>query len=387
MSSVAQDQIGNEYYSDVKQPYQGKLLSADSHVCEPANLWQERMDKKWRDVAPRVESLEDGDYYIVKDLHPRPVAFEGAMADIKAKGIEITAFRGYRYANNRPGTSDPVERMKDQDIDGVSGEVIYPGIGLIVNFAPDGDYQLAACQAYNDWISEYCGAYPKRLKGAGMLPVHATLDQIVTEAKRVAKLGLSGVVLPSISDKRPYNQPEWDKLWAVCQDNNLLVNLHLGGRETYGRVHGPGTGGILLCLAKTEMHEALNHIIWSGAPIRFPKVKWVLVEGGIGWIASQITLMDHWWNDHKGWLEPRLPEPPSFYFKRQFYGTFEDDRAGVLTREITGVENIMWASDYPHTEGVWPFSRYQVARDFEGIPAVDTKKIVCDNVAKLYNFD
>jgi predicted TIM-barrel fold metal-dependent hydrolase len=96
--------------------------------------------------------------------------------------------------------------------------------------------------------------------------------------------------------------------------------------------------------------------------------------------------MDHWWQDHKGWMEPRLPELPSTYFHRQFYATFEDDRAGILTRELMGVDNLMWGSDYPHTEGVWPFSRKQVAENFASIPAADTRKIVHDNALRLYGF-
>ena len=97
--------------------------------------------------------------------------------------------------------------------------------------------------------------------------------------------------------------------------------------------------------------------------MRFPKLKWSMVEGGIGWIASVLQFMDNWWDDHHGWMEPKLPEKPSFYFHRQFFATFENDRAGVLTREMIGIENLMWGSDYPHTEGVWPYSRKKVAAD------------------------
>jgi predicted TIM-barrel fold metal-dependent hydrolase len=111
-----------------------------------------------------------------------------------------------------------------------------------------------------------------------------------------------------------------------------------------------------------------------------------MVEGGIGWIASVLNFMDHWWDDHKGWMQPKLPETPSYYFHRQFFATFEDDRAGVLTRELIGVENLMWGSDYPHTEGVWPFSRRKVASNFANIPEADTRKMVHDNVATVFGF-
>ena len=134
------------------------------------------------------------------------------------------------------------------------------------------------------------------------------------------------------------------------------------------------------------MNDTLQHLIWGGAPVRFPTLngRWskaVLAGSGPRW-----AFMDHWWQDHKGWMEPRLPEPPSTYFHRQFYATFEDDRAGVLTRELMGVENIMWGSDYPHTEGVWPFSRKQVADNFASIPDADTRKIVHGQYGRAVRF-
>jgi predicted TIM-barrel fold metal-dependent hydrolase len=97
-----------------------------------------------------------------------------------------------------------------------------------------------------------------------------------------------------------------------------------------------------------------------------------------------LRTMDHWWEDHRHWMEPKVDEAPSFYFKRQFWATFEDDRAGVLTRELIGVDRLMWGSDYPHTEGTFPRSREQVARDFTGIPEAEVYQMVAGNAARLY---
>jgi predicted TIM-barrel fold metal-dependent hydrolase len=110
-----------------------------------------------------------------------------------------------------------------------------------------------------------------------------------------------------------------------------------------------------------------------------------MVEGGIGWIAALLNHMDHFWRDHHRWVEPKLDEPPSVYFQRQFWATFEDDRAGILTRDLIGVDRLLWGADYPHTEGVWPRSREQIAKDFVGVPEADVHKMVVDNAARLYN--
>ncbi len=85
-------------------------------------------------------------------------------------------------------------------------------------------------------------------------------------------------------------------------------------------------------------------------------------------------------------MDLRLPEPPSIYFHRQFYPTFKDNRADMLTRELMGVGNLMWGSDYPHTEGVWPFSRQQVANNFSATPEDDTRKVMHNNGVNLYGF-
>jgi len=345
------------------------------------------MDKKFRDRAPRIESLGDaGDHIVIEGLRPRPLAFEGAMADLKAQGVEIAGVRGYRYDDVRPGGWDPDERLTDQALDGVSGELLYPGVGLTLTRAPDPEYLYACCRTYNDWLAEFCSAHPDRLKGTAMLPNRGPVDWAVAEAARTAKLGLVGVTLPAWNDELPFNMPDWDPLWAALQDLNLVGSIHIGGRDPFGKFKGPGAGGSIITMMRVEMAEPLMILIWGGAPMRFPKMRWALVESGTGWIASTLDFMDHWWTDHRGWMEPRLAEPPSNYFRRQFYATFETDRAGVLTREMLGVGNLMWGSDYPHTEGVWPFSRKLVAQNFDGINAEDTRRMVHDNAIDVYGF-
>lgn len=372
-----------------EKQYDGPLLSADSHVVEPRDLWLTRMDKKWRDIAPRIETVDGlGDCMLVDGLPPRPLAFEGPMIDKKAKGEEIEKIRDFKYEDTRPGGWDPDERLKDQDMDGVSGEVIYPGVGLFVWETPNDEYLYAVCRAYNDWLADFCQTHPKRLKGAAVLPTKGPIEWALDEVDRVAKMGFTAIMLPAGNTHRPYNQPIWDAVWEKLQDMNMVATFHLGGSDFPKHIRGPGASGTLVCGGKFgQLAEPLNLVIWGGAPMRFPKMKWSLVEGGIGWIAAMLDLMDHWWADHKGWMEPRLEEKPSFYFQRNFYATFEDDRAGVLTREMMGVDNLMWGSDYPHTEGVWPFSRKQVARDFVACSDAETKKIVYENVARVFGFD
>ena len=97
--------------------------------------------------------------------------------------------------------------------------------------------------------------------------------------------------------------------------------------------------------------------------------------------------MDHWWTDHYRWMEPKLDALPSTYFRRQFWATFEDDRAGILTRELLGVDRLMWGSDYPHTEGTFPHSQAQIQKDFAGVPTDEVYRMVVGNAAGLYGLE
>ena len=379
----------NERYDNQQTPYQQRILSADSHIVERPDLWTRRMDIKWRDRAPRIESLDDsGDYFMIDGMRPRPLAFEGPMADLKAEGIEIPSPKGYKYDESiRPGCYDPDERMKDQDIDGVSGELIYPGLGLFMSLAPNADYQLAACRTYNDWLAEFCGAYPDRLKGMAILPTVGDLKAAADEAERAQTLGLVGAMLPVVVPDRPFNLAEWDLLWQRLESLHMPCSLHVGGgQETFGRFRGPGAGAIIVCGGRFDFNITLQQLIWGGAPMRFPGMKWVITEGGIGWIAAALDYADQQWSANAAWMDPKLPEPPSYYYKRNFAATFEDDRAGVLTRDFVLADTLLWGSDYPHTEGVWPFSRKQIAYDFGGIPGKDTRKMVHDNAVNLFGF-
>lgn len=384
MASTAKD-----LYADVTEPYAGRILSADGHLLEPRDLWQKRMDAKWRDDAPRVAPYKDrGDHFWIKGLpKPRPLAFEGPMADLKARGEEITKTIGYSWDDCRRGAWDPDARILDQDLDGVSGEVIYPTLGLFLGNADDAEYAFAAIRAYNDALLEFCAAHPTRLKGMAMLPTKGPVDWAVQEIERCLAAGAAGFMLPSFSPERQYNLGDWDPVWARLEEAGKVATFHLGGdtSEVYGRSHGPGAGGIV-CAVKQFMNETLQQVIWGGAPMRFPHMRWSMCEGGTGWIACAIGYMDHWWQDHQGWIQPRLEQPPSFYFRRNFIGTFEDDLAGLLTRHLIGVENLHWGADYPHTEGVWPFSRKFIARQFKDLPAAETRMIVHDNIARTFGF-
>ena len=204
----------------------GGYVSSDGHVVEPADLWTTRMDKRFRDRAPRIESRPEADYYVIDGLGPFAVGLEGVTMEDKIAG-EIKSATGRRHAETRPGAWDPQARLVDQDFDHLRAEVIYPGLfGLQFWTAPDPEYQRECFRVYNDWLSEFCAAAPDRLLGAGLLPMKGPVEWAIEEAERVAKKGLPSVSIPAESAERSYGHSDFDPLWATLQDIGLPVATH-----------------------------------------------------------------------------------------------------------------------------------------------------------------
>ena len=373
----------------MEQTIASGYISADGHVVEPPDLWTSHIEPRFRDRAPRFESRPEGDYFIIEGMPPFPTGLEGSMMKDKITG-EIKQFEGRRYTDTRPGGWDPQARLGDQDLDHIRAEIIYPGIGLILFGFPDPEFKRACMRVYNDWLSEFCAAAPQRLLGAGLLPVGGPVEWAIEEAQRVARQGLRSVSIPATVPDRPYFFPDYEPLWAALQELGLPVTVHVGtGKiplfEQFTRTSLMPAMGVDVVEAKIMMlMRTMAELIWGGVPQRYPQLRFVLVEGGIGWIAAQLRFMDHWWKDHHRWMAPELTELPSVYFHRQFWATFEDDRPGLLTRELLNVDHLMWGSDYPHTEGTFPYSREQIAKDFAGIAEGEVYKMVVANAAHLY---
>jgi len=368
---------------------EGGYISADGHFVEPADLWVKRMDKRFRDRAPHIEARQDADYYIIDGVTPFPVGLEGASMEDKIAG-EIKMAGGHRHADTRPGAWDPQARLADLELDHIRAEVMYPGgFGLQFWAAPDPEYQRESCRVYNDWVSEFCSVAPEIFLGGAVIPLRGPIQLAVEEAQRAAKLkGIRTLSMPTTLVDRPYSRPDYEPLWATLQDIGTPVSIHIGttGESLWDIFLRMGPGPAVTRQKIVTGLNGLADLIWAGVPQRYPKLRFIIAEGGIGWIPSVLTFMDHWWKDHHRWMEPRLEEAPSFYFNRQFWATFEEDRAGVvLAREgILNIDRLMWGSDYPHTEGTFPHSREAIAKDFAGVPEAQVYKLVVGNAVNLY---
>jgi predicted TIM-barrel fold metal-dependent hydrolase len=205
------------------------------------------------------------------------------------------------------------------------------------------------------------------------------------ELERVVGLGFKAATIPTTPPEGTrYNQPVFDPLWTVAADAGVPLSLHTGTGALPQQERGPG--GAVINYAKVGLlsAETLCYFAASGVLEKFPGLHLVFVETGAGWLAYACERMDEAFEEHENWVKPKLAEAPSAYVKRQCHVTLGADRAPLLTREITGIEPLLWASDYPHPEGTFPESQAVVARIFADVPEDEMQAIVGGNAAKLY---
>ena len=383
-----------------------RVISADSHMMEPADLWETRLDSKFRERSPKVVKSESGKGYLFIAPGVRPFPVAGGFG-IGKSGEELKEHLKKGYEAARPSGWDPAERIKDQDIDGVQAEVIYTTLGMPLFGLDDDELRRACFGVYNDWVGEFRAYAPKRLHPVALI----SLDDIplaVKELERCAKLGLKGAMIWGVPpEDKPYYSELYDPFWAAAQEMKMPLSLHvITQRDQKGRNRDkdkkPGEqredhnqilgGGIKMLLGTMQpvyqVQRTLSSFIFGKVFERFPNLRVVSAENDTGWIAHFMYRSDHFYEKFGTMREDtRLKMHPSDYVRRNIWATFQDDAIGPMTYKFFGEDNYMWASDFPHTDSTWPNSLKVIKQDFEGVPAGVTQKIVCDNAAKLYNIE
>ncbi len=359
------------------------IISADSHVQEPDELYSERIPERFRSKAPHVVERDGGLYRIVDGKTPRRM-------DI-ARTRETEADQDREFRGDESGGRDLDRRLADQARDGVAAEVIYPNTSLHLYNSDDAGYQHAVARAYNDWAIELFGRRRDRFAPVAIVPV-ADLDQAVAEVERAAKLGYKAVKVPITVQDRPYNLPVYDRLWSALEDTEMVLSLHAFTNsedkypEDWGEEDGVGGALTLMTMSTVDGMNPATLLISSGALQRHPKLRFVVVECGAGWLAWLLYVMDEQLHKKHMWIRPRLELLPSEFFRRQGFVTFSDDPVALNNLAFTGADSLIWGSDYLHDEGTFPNSRAVIERTFQGVAEADKRKIVHDNAAALYGF-
>jgi predicted TIM-barrel fold metal-dependent hydrolase len=252
----------------------------------------------------------------------------------------------------------------------------------------DSELRAACMVAYNDWALEFNREDPQRLLLLSHIPGHDP-KAAADELERVAKAGHRGAIIAQEDGVVPIFEDEWHPFWDVAEEVGLSIHAHLGSGGTQLKPQlGSWRMPAFVAIIPMQLDETLCGMVMSGILEKRPNVKFVLGEGGLGWIPYVIERMDH--EHHKYYdktTDHRLDMLPSEIFARQVYVTYEDENLGVRMIPEIGADNVMWASDYPHGDSTWPHSRE--ALDSSPLASLGDevlKKVICDNAARVYGF-
>jgi predicted TIM-barrel fold metal-dependent hydrolase len=392
-----------------------EMISADCHVdlCWlPPDLFVDNATAALKDRMPYVTDGPRGPIWTT-----RKGASLGLACGMGSAGREYVPGRIHRadrmaatglYEDGKRGIrrlTDPELRVRDQDRDGVQAEVLYGILGTTGRIN-DPEAAVEAMRIYNEWLAAFCATRPERFAGLASIPNHP-LEAASAEVERVAKRGaLRGLDIANSPDLVPLWDPYWEPLWQVIENSGLPLHFHTVGGHTPEKIRSLVLIGSDPTRAPADMTPAqlrtaraafaaqiggfqmnmanlLMSMIFGGVLERHPRIRMVLGESGIGWIPYMLQRMDAEWEDQ---FKDILPNPPSVYWRRQVWATYQTDPIGVKLIDDLGADKVMWGSDFPHPDGVWPDSREYVEKELGHLPADVRRKIVCDNAARLYGF-
>jgi uncharacterized protein len=361
---------------------QKPVISADSHVTEPANTYVDRIDRKYKDTAPHmVRDPKLGDVFIIKDME-RPLLI--GLAAAAGKTAQQLAIAGVKFEEMHRGGWDPEARLADQARDGVAAEIIYPTVGMLLCNHKDFDYKKACFDAYNLWIAEYCSPHPDRLLPIGQTAMRSP-EEGIEDLRKMKSLGMRGVMMPGNPQVEDYNSAVYDDFYRAAVDLDLPLSFHiLTSTQDNFRTRGPRLNSFLSIIRGCQ--DIIGTFILGGVFERHPKLKVVCVEADAGWVPHYMYRMDHAYDRHRYWLPAgTLSKMPSEYFRENVYVTFQDDWVAFQMKDMCNVRRLMWANDFPHSDSTWPWSKELLDKHTKGLSEQEKNFILHDNVADLYH--
>ncbi len=375
-----------------------RVISADCHIdlpWLPPDLFTANAARALKDRMPYVADGEGGPAWVSKN--GAAFGLRNGMGSAGREYVPGEIRRADRmaaeglYEDGKNGIrrlTDPQLRIGDQDRDGVQAEVLFGILGASPRLN-DAAAATEMMRIYNDWLADFCDSHPERFAGLASIPNH-DITAAVAEIERVVGRGaLRGLEVANSWDMKPLFDPDWDPLWQAVAESGLPLHFHtIGARrpdfESMAPLQGRQAHAVYITGFQLGMSRILMEIIYSGVLETYPALQVVIAESGIGWIPYLLDRMDMEWEEQ--YKDLPLSMKPSEYWHRQCFATYQSDPIGLRLLDILGEDNIMWGSDFPHPDGVWPDSQAFIEKELGHLPAATRHKIVCGNAARLYGF-
>ncbi|MBW2362155.1 MAG: amidohydrolase [Deltaproteobacteria bacterium] len=391
-----------------------RVVDVDTHISEPEDLWTSRVASKWGDLIPHVVKAPGGntDFWAIGDSLVVPTGM-AAMAEFDGTYPDFPE----TLAQAIPASHDAQARLDYMDREGIYASVLYPNVAGFGSgrFLQIGEpaLMLECVQAYNDFLVEWVSAAPDRL-----VPVMATpfwdVEASVAEIERCAAQGHKGILFgsqPQSFGEPHLADPHWDPIWAAAQAAQLPISFHIGSGQIESS-DAPGTlgpaftggypgWGLEIGLVKTSVLlfmdniQSIADVIFGGVCQRYPRLAFVSVESGAGWIPFALEAFDwQWRNNGAQRAHPEFDLLPSEYFARQIYGCFWFEEAAAAGAIERYPENFLYETDFPHPTSMSPgpqsaaeHPRDYVERAWSELEEKTLQAVFHDNAARLYGLE
>jgi predicted TIM-barrel fold metal-dependent hydrolase len=242
-------------------------------------------------------------------------------------------------------------------------------------------------------IEEWCGVSAGRLIPLCIVPLWDP-ELAAAEIRRNAERGCRAIAfseqpaalgLPSIHDRARH----WDPLLAACDETGTVICMHLGSSSRMPNTSRDAPPGVTMALTFANSQSSLVDWLLSGVLARFPNIRIAYSEGQAGWIPFVLERLDHVFLRSRSWagLDPSIVEPPSAYYRGRVFSCVFDDDFGISSRDVIGVDQITFETDYPHQDSTWPDSVSVVRRMADVVSPADLRRIVRDNAIDLFALD
>ena len=370
------------------------IFSSDSHLVEPRDLFDNDLPASLKKHGIRSERQGDhictmaGDKILHRTRIIKREAPPAADTD-ETRGLTLGSGEDVvRLHAPARGQNDIALRLEDMALDGIDAEISFPSTCLWAYGIEHPETELATAQIYNDWNNKLLGGRPDVFVRCGVLPVR-DFGNTQSEMKRLAKLGFTAAMIPCVTapNMPKYNDEAWDPLFELAGELGIVLVMHSGtGLETVQPERRAGGAVINYANQACDAWNAIQYLTAGGMLDRYPKAQVAVIECGASWLAGLVERMDEIYVAHGPYVRPKLSLMPSEIVARQVSCGFQNDRACIMTRSVTGVKPLIWGSDYPHAEGTYPRSKDVIKKLFDGIEISEQDKadILGGNSARLF---
>jgi predicted TIM-barrel fold metal-dependent hydrolase len=365
-----------------------KLFSVDDHIVEPPDVWSSRVPARYREAAPRIVD-EDGEQVWVYE--GKRHQFLGLNA-VAGKPQEEWSREPCRFEDMIPGCYDPAARAEDLRRAGIMSSLSFPtlprfGGALFVDF--DDKVLADVCvRAWNDFMFDWCSVAPEMFVPMCIIQLWDP-EAAVKEIERNLARGVRAIAIPEETSNLglpSYYTDFFDPVFALCQEAELPVCMHIAssGWKTYRPPESSAALGIALNMVQTMTHAVA--MMYGPVCRKFPEIKIVYSEGGIGWVPVMLERADRQYKLHRYWGDLSMDMLPSEICQRNMWFCMIDEPYGLENRHKIGIDRIFWECDYPHANCTWPGAQETVEELFADVPEEEASKILYGNAEQVFKW-